>query len=822
MSTSGLARYLIKEGLLSESDCHLIARDNGNTGAAFAKVVVSLGILSEEKLAQFLVQKTKLPMIPHNQFCTVKPGAESALTLPLIKTLEVIPVELHNDQLTVAMADPLDQDTLQQLRFFTNFRIKPVIATFTTLYKSLENLVQGFSPEKTTLQKLLALYTPKHVTEPSADSLNMALRGHQPEDESVNSGMEEPDEGFWDDADAGTEPAPAPAQPEATESSLGHDDFDEFDEFEQGDIESGLDDFEDESEQKESSSSGISQSIIDDEDFPLDSDESQAVFAELDLDDPLAADPLPELDPELLPGAGDAGAPAAMDEDEGLESWDDVMGEGDSSQDSPVEGSEAGEAETLPEGFDDQLWDDQGEVTEAGSELEELSEELSGGTSETEGDLEADFGDELASEVVSDEISEAPVEASEQNSDIVGLDSFFDDVESPEPVSGSDESLKAPTQLAGDEIPEELSGAEDLDASAFGDEPQASELTHSSPELVSESELDETLENNTEDPGLDEAFLENADSDNADPDLSGLESEESGSDDSGLDESMEAISEAGDDASLDSFLDDEDLSGESELVSPGSDLASSVTETEAEGGGVALAVETESLSVEEQSGSEVMAELEELGHETAPDQDEAIDQLSADMSQLADDSLDLETVAPADESPLSGLSSDDLTDDQDQDSYAKKHELGVGFLNHALAGVSLAMSPEKAKDAMAQGMTKAGIKKGLVYNVKDDQVIYVSQWGHSDDLKEELSQIKPELSTLPEAKPESLWVKLVDTPNGLESLAEDGCDLMAHWGPETAKGQGLTLASWDSHGVGHEGLQSLSGGLMDRFIKKSA
>lgn len=788
MSTSGLARYLIKEGLLSESDCHLIARDNGNTGAAFAKVVVSLGVLTEEKLAQFLVQKTKLPMIPHNQFCTVKPGAESALALPLMKTLEVIPVELHNNQLTVAMADPLDQDTLQQLRFFTDFRIKPVIATFTTLYKSLENLVQGFSPEKTTLQKLLALYTPRHAPDESPGAQNMAFKDHHQPESSVPTNQEEPDEGFWDESDTGTEAESSGSLD--SEGSLNHDELDQFDEFEQENLDSGLDDFEDEVKEEPSGGQGISKSIIEDEDFPLDSDESQAAFSGVDLDDPWAADPLPDIDPELLPGEGPMEDAA---QDDGLESWDDVMGDGEAIDESSDNEADKGQGDELSEAPDDQLWDDQGQVLESDPDIDNISATSVDESAGLEGDL---FSEEDAQADDLETIADENDNSLESSSEIAGLDQFFDEEDSPEPASGSEDALKAPTQLAGDEVPEDFEPGD-------GEFDVGTDTGDLNEELTGDSLGDTDSLMKEVDEQLNEEPDEVVSSD--------------------LSESMEEFSEEGGDTDLDSFLDENDSSAFAGSVEGGNDLLSEQPEEATEGASnVALAVETKQEVEEVSPVAEDLSELEELGHEIQPDQNDAIDQLSSDISQLAKESLDLETSIPVDEEPFNQLADSNLSEEEDKNVHAKKHELGIGFLNHALAGVSLAMSREKADEAMAQGMTKAGIKKGVIYKIKDDQVIYVNQWGNDPGSVERIGQARPDLSRIPAAKPGSLWIKLVETPDGLESLVEDGCELMAHWGPENAQGQGLTLAGWEPHAVGHEGLHGLSGGLMNRYIKKSA
>ena len=88
MSSSGLARYLIREGVLSEIECRKIAHDHSNKGAAFAKVIVGLGIFSEESLARYLVEKTRLGFVELNEPCVVDPNAKESLSVFLLKNLE--------------------------------------------------------------------------------------------------------------------------------------------------------------------------------------------------------------------------------------------------------------------------------------------------------------------------------------------------------------------------------------------------------------------------------------------------------------------------------------------------------------------------------------------------------------------------------------------------------------------------------------------------------------------------------------------------------------------------------------------------------------
>ena len=155
MRTSRLGQLLVEEGLLSEKDRRTIKRNCGYTGGAFAKSVVSLGLMDEVELASFLAEKTNSEIASKNLSDDAQPSAIGAVDLPLLEKLEVIPLELRADILKVAMVDPLDMDTIAQLEFFTNYKIIPIVATQTQIHDALAELLRGYEPGLTNLEEFL-------------------------------------------------------------------------------------------------------------------------------------------------------------------------------------------------------------------------------------------------------------------------------------------------------------------------------------------------------------------------------------------------------------------------------------------------------------------------------------------------------------------------------------------------------------------------------------------------------------------------------------------------------------------------------------------
>ncbi|MGE0172784.1 MAG: hypothetical protein AB7T49_08365 [Oligoflexales bacterium] len=156
MGRSTLGSLLVKEGLLSDEDRQTILRLGSRGAASFAKGILATGLLSDEELASYLAERTNFSITPKNFAETADPDAITSLDTQLLARLEVFPLQKSGDSLTVAMVDPLDQETLSHLSFFTNLRIRPVIAPLKQIHSAIEKVVPGFKPRHTQLESFLS------------------------------------------------------------------------------------------------------------------------------------------------------------------------------------------------------------------------------------------------------------------------------------------------------------------------------------------------------------------------------------------------------------------------------------------------------------------------------------------------------------------------------------------------------------------------------------------------------------------------------------------------------------------------------------------
>ena len=156
MGASGLGSLLVREGLLTDQDHGTIRRTSGQDSNAFAKGVLALGLLDETELAAFLADRTHHKVVGKDLFAAAEPSAMSFLDVHLLTRLEVLPLQISDTHMVVAMADPLDKSVIRQLEFFTGKRVTPVISTFTQIYEGLRKILPAFKPASSPLETLLA------------------------------------------------------------------------------------------------------------------------------------------------------------------------------------------------------------------------------------------------------------------------------------------------------------------------------------------------------------------------------------------------------------------------------------------------------------------------------------------------------------------------------------------------------------------------------------------------------------------------------------------------------------------------------------------
>lgn len=119
---------VLKEaGLIDEFQLESALSHQRNWGGKLGSIIVELGFVQEPELARVLAEKLRLPYV--NLFDPEIPETITNLIKPEIaRKYHVIPVRKDGKSIVLAMADPMDLEAMDSIRFATGSNIKPALA----------------------------------------------------------------------------------------------------------------------------------------------------------------------------------------------------------------------------------------------------------------------------------------------------------------------------------------------------------------------------------------------------------------------------------------------------------------------------------------------------------------------------------------------------------------------------------------------------------------------------------------------------------------------------------------------------------------------
>ncbi len=142
-----LGALLVSQGAVEESQVEEALRLQAESGCKLGEALMRLGYIDDDQLARALARQAKLP------FVDLKKGRVSDEVIRLIpahlaEEYGIIPVKVHQVDVIVAMADPVQAFNLENLRFLLNMSFRPAVASETGLK---EAFLRYYAVEKESL-----------------------------------------------------------------------------------------------------------------------------------------------------------------------------------------------------------------------------------------------------------------------------------------------------------------------------------------------------------------------------------------------------------------------------------------------------------------------------------------------------------------------------------------------------------------------------------------------------------------------------------------------------------------------------------------------
>lgn len=135
-----IADILFKQGILNKKKLDEIRLKQINTGKSAKAILKEENLVSEEAIARAEGELWNIPFVNLEEKA-ISPQALNLISQPVAEEYNLIPLEYHpqNNELLVAMENPLDLQAIEFISKKTKCRIKPLIATSTQIRNAIVN-----------------------------------------------------------------------------------------------------------------------------------------------------------------------------------------------------------------------------------------------------------------------------------------------------------------------------------------------------------------------------------------------------------------------------------------------------------------------------------------------------------------------------------------------------------------------------------------------------------------------------------------------------------------------------------------------------------
>ncbi len=143
-----IGEVLMEQGLISEEELEqALARQKEAKGKRIGEVLVEMALIQERALFRTLARKFHMAFIDLDEV-NINPSANNQIAPELMRQYNVLPLDVTETCLTVAIPDPLNTEAHDVLRFQSKLRIKEVLAMPSQLARYVEEALDSGDEEE--------------------------------------------------------------------------------------------------------------------------------------------------------------------------------------------------------------------------------------------------------------------------------------------------------------------------------------------------------------------------------------------------------------------------------------------------------------------------------------------------------------------------------------------------------------------------------------------------------------------------------------------------------------------------------------------------
>ena len=132
-----LGEILKDKGLLNDKQLEVALEKQKENGQLLGQVLIDLEFVKEEDVLKSLGEQTNMPSVNLNEL-EISRDAIDRVSASIARIYKIMPISWSDNTLTVAMADPMNVYTLDDLRFMLGCELKGAVSTEEAVNKAIE------------------------------------------------------------------------------------------------------------------------------------------------------------------------------------------------------------------------------------------------------------------------------------------------------------------------------------------------------------------------------------------------------------------------------------------------------------------------------------------------------------------------------------------------------------------------------------------------------------------------------------------------------------------------------------------------------------
>jgi len=135
--TKTIGQLLLEKGVIKQSQLEEGLKIQKEKGGLLGQILAGLGYVTEEQIAQAITVQYGFPYLPLGNY-DMDEAAIKMITENIARQYCLIPIDKIGNTVTIAMADPLNSQAIEDIELVTGCTIQIFVSTATDIKKAID------------------------------------------------------------------------------------------------------------------------------------------------------------------------------------------------------------------------------------------------------------------------------------------------------------------------------------------------------------------------------------------------------------------------------------------------------------------------------------------------------------------------------------------------------------------------------------------------------------------------------------------------------------------------------------------------------------